>query len=84
MKSLLGIIPTKGIARVCPARGGHILGPLGILGMTIDAIYTSVGIFSGDVAPYQSLNLLSLASIAAVIYSVQCNPKGTPKSPLAL
>jgi hypothetical protein len=52
--------------------------------MTVDAIYTLISMLSGNADPHPSVNFLVLASIVAVIYSVQCNPKGTPKSPLAL
>ncbi|MCS4088555.1 hypothetical protein [Rhizobium sp. BK176] len=84
MTSLLSIIPSKGLARMCPAKGGRILGPLGLIGLSVVGVNVAINMIIGTTELSPTHNLLLLASVAAVIYSVQCNPKGSPKSPLAL
>lgn len=84
MISLRSIIPSKGLARICPAKGGRILAPLGVIGLSVVAFNAAMNIINGTTDLSPTVDLLLLASVAAVIYSIQCNPKGTPKSPLAL
>ncbi|MCZ7862631.1 hypothetical protein O9X98_14745 [Agrobacterium salinitolerans] len=81
MKSL---IPTKGLAMMFPAKGGRILGPLGNVGLMVVGIFHAISMLRGNTELPPALGLLLLVSLAVILYSVQCNPKGTKKSPYAL
>lgn len=79
MKSLTKFIPFRGLKIVYPARGGMVLGPASLAAIIISGL---IQLASG----HQSIigNCLLLLGLAGTIYSVQFNPKGTPKSPFAL
>ncbi|TLX17193.1 hypothetical protein [Rhizobium sp. MHM7A] len=79
MKSLAKFIPLRGLRIMCPAKGGQVIGPASLVTLMITSIMqlaagrqTAIG------------NWMFLIGLVGIIYSIQFNPKDTPKSPMAL
>ena len=79
MKSLMKLIPFRGLKIMFPAKGGQIIGPLSML--TINSVAV-IQLATG----HQSFLTawITVLGLVGVFYSIQFNPKGTPKSPFAL
>lgn len=84
MKSLVSRIPLKGLAIVCPARGGMVLAPLSMIGLVFGGVLEVLNLMTVRSDDQTTASFVGLVSVLALAYSVQCNPKGTRKSPLAL
>jgi hypothetical protein len=78
MKSLIKFIPFRGLKIMCPARGGQVIGPASLVAIMITAIMQMA-------TGHQSMigNWMFLIGLVGIVYSIQFNPKGTPKSPMA-
>jgi hypothetical protein len=77
-------IPFRGLPEVFPAKGGPVLGSLGLAWLFMEAVFTVARMIddpSGTNPPLQAV--LTVLSFAAIVYSIQFNPKGTRKSPFA-
>ncbi len=83
MKSLINRLPLRGLAVVCPARGGMVLAPLGIIGLVCGGVLQFLDLLSVRSDYQATASFVGVVSVLALAYSVQCNPKGTRKSPLA-
>jgi hypothetical protein len=83
MKSLKSI-PFRGLSEVFPAKGGPVLGSLGMAWLFVEAVFTVARMINNPSDAQPPLQgLLTVLALAAIVYSIQFNPKGTPKSPLA-
>jgi hypothetical protein len=73
------MIPFRGIKIMFPAIGGQVIGPASLAGILISGV---IQLATG----HQSMvsNWMMLLSLAGIFYSIQFNPKGTPKSPVSL
>jgi hypothetical protein len=84
MKSIKSVPFRRGLLESFPARGGPVLGSLGMAWLFVEAVFTVARMIndpSNGQPPLQGL--LTILSVAAIVYSIQINPKGTRKSPLA-
>lgn len=79
MKSLRKLIPFRGLKIMFPARGGQIIAPVSMLAIIISGIIQ----FATGHQSFVS-NWMLLLALAGMFYSIQFNPKGTRKSPVAL
>lgn len=81
---LLKNMPFRGLSEVFPAKGGSVLGSLGMAWISVETVFTVARMINNPAAVQPPLQgLLTVLSLVAIVYSIQFNPKGTPKSPFA-
>jgi hypothetical protein len=82
MKSIQSI--HSRLLEVFPAKGGPVLGSLGMACLFVEGVFTVARMINDPSAAQPPLQVLAtILSVVAIVYSIQFNPKGTRKSPFA-
>jgi hypothetical protein len=76
MKSIKSIPFRRGLLQFFPARGGPVLGSLGMAWLLVEAVLTVVRMIN-DISDGQPplQGLLTILSAVAIVYSIQFNPR---------